>query len=90
VRNLARLASAHGRMQGFLVFNYHARYDEARTWLAARRRDGSRRDPEVPRAPGDGPLRAEPRPTRARRRALIANSGRGGGRRVGAARRHSC
>ena len=43
VRNLGRLAAAHGRMQGFLVFNYHERYDEARTWLAARRRDGSLR-----------------------------------------------
>ena len=43
VRNLGRLAAAHGRMQGFLVFNYHDRYDEARTWLAARRRDGSLR-----------------------------------------------
>ena len=43
VRNLGRLAAAHGRMQGFLVFNYHERYDEARTWLAARRRDGSPR-----------------------------------------------
>ena len=37
MRNLGRLAAAHGRMQGFLVFNYHERYDEARTWLAARR-----------------------------------------------------
>ena len=43
VRNLARLAAAHGRMQSFLVFNYRERYDEARTWLAARRRDGSLR-----------------------------------------------
>ena len=43
IRNLGRLASAHGRMQGFLVFNYHDRYDEARAWLAARRRDGSLR-----------------------------------------------
>ena len=43
VRNLGRLAAAHGRMQGFLVFNYHERYDEARTWLAARLRDGSLR-----------------------------------------------
>jgi NADPH-dependent curcumin reductase CurA len=43
VRNLGRLAAAHGRMQGFLVFNYHERYEEARTWLAARRRDGSLR-----------------------------------------------
>jgi NADPH-dependent curcumin reductase CurA len=41
VRNLHRLSAAHGRMQGFLVFNYHTRYDEARTWLAARLRDGS-------------------------------------------------
>jgi len=41
VRNLGMLAAARGRMQGFLVFNYHDRYDEARTWLAARRRDGS-------------------------------------------------
>jgi NADPH-dependent curcumin reductase CurA len=43
IRNLGRLAAAHGRMQGFLVFNYHERYDEARAWLAARRRDGSLR-----------------------------------------------
>jgi NADPH-dependent curcumin reductase len=40
VRNLNRLAAAHGRMQGFLVFNYHDRYDEARTWLAAQLRAG--------------------------------------------------
>lgn len=43
VRNLGLLAAARGRMQGFLVFNYHDRYDEARNWLAARRRDGSLR-----------------------------------------------
>ena len=43
VRNLGRLASARGRMEGFLVFNYHERYDEARTWLAARLQDGSLR-----------------------------------------------
>ncbi len=43
VRNLGRLAAARGRMQGFLVFNYHDRYAEARTWLAARKRDGSLR-----------------------------------------------
>jgi NADPH-dependent curcumin reductase CurA len=43
VRNLNRLAAAHGRMQGFLVFNYNKRYEEARTWLAARVRDGSLR-----------------------------------------------
>ncbi len=43
IRNLSRFAAAHGRMQGFLVFNYHDRYDEARAWLAARLRDGSLR-----------------------------------------------
>lgn len=43
VRNLNRLSAARGRMQGFLVFNYHDRYDEARAWLAARHRDGSLR-----------------------------------------------
>ena len=43
VRNLNRLAAAHGRMQGFLVFKYRDRYDEARAWLAARLRDGSLR-----------------------------------------------
>ena len=43
IRNLDRLAASRGRMQGFLVFNYNARYGEARTWLAARRRDGSLR-----------------------------------------------
>jgi NADPH-dependent curcumin reductase CurA len=43
VHNLSRLAAAHGRMQGFLVFDYHDRYDEARTWLAARLADGSLR-----------------------------------------------
>jgi NADPH-dependent curcumin reductase CurA len=40
IRNLARFAASRGRMQGFLVFNYHDRYDEARTWLAARLREG--------------------------------------------------
>ena len=43
VRNLNRLASAHGRMQGFLVFNYRDRYDEARNWLAAQLRAGKLR-----------------------------------------------
>jgi len=41
VRNLGRLSAANGRMQSFLVFNYHDRYDEARIWLAARHRDSS-------------------------------------------------
>jgi NADPH-dependent curcumin reductase CurA len=27
-------------MEGFLVFEYHERYEEARTWLAARLREG--------------------------------------------------
>jgi len=40
IRNLGRLGSVHGRMQGFLVFEYHERYEEARTWLAARLREG--------------------------------------------------
>ena len=40
VRNLGKLAAARGRMQGFLVFNYHERYEEARAWLAAQRREG--------------------------------------------------
>lgn len=40
IRNLGRLGSVHGRMQGFLVFHYHERYDEARAWLAARLREG--------------------------------------------------
>jgi NADPH-dependent curcumin reductase len=43
VRNLPRLAAAHARMQGYLVFNYHDRYNEARTWLAARLREGTLR-----------------------------------------------
>lgn len=40
VRNLGRLSAARGRMQSFLVFDYHARYAEARAWLAARLREG--------------------------------------------------
>jgi NADPH-dependent curcumin reductase CurA len=40
VRNLGRLAAVHGRMEGFLVFDYRERYDEARAWLAARLREG--------------------------------------------------
>ena len=41
VCNLNRFASVHGRMQGFLVFDYRERYDEARTWLAAQLRAGT-------------------------------------------------
>jgi NADPH-dependent curcumin reductase len=40
LRNENRLAAVRGRMQRFLVFDYHDRYDEARTWLAARLREG--------------------------------------------------
>jgi len=40
IRNLGKLGSVHGRMQGFLVFEYNERYEEARTWLAARLREG--------------------------------------------------
>jgi NADPH-dependent curcumin reductase CurA len=40
IRNLHRLGATHGRMQGFLVFDYRERYDEARTWLAARLKEG--------------------------------------------------
>jgi NADPH-dependent curcumin reductase CurA len=43
IRNLARLAASRGRMQGFLVFSYNERYEEARTWLAARLREGNLR-----------------------------------------------
>ena len=39
-RNVHRLGTVHGRMQGFLVFDYHARYGEARAWLAAQLRAG--------------------------------------------------
>lgn len=40
IRNLDKFAVSRGRMQGFLVFHYNARYEEARAWLAARIRDG--------------------------------------------------
>lgn len=43
LRNIDRLAAARGRMQGFLVFTYNARYEEARAWLSARIRDGGLR-----------------------------------------------
>ena len=50
----------------------------------------SRRHPEDPRAPGDRPLRAEPRPrpTRARHGRALIRSRRGGRRRACAARRY--
>jgi NADPH-dependent curcumin reductase len=40
IRNLGQLLSRRGRMQGFQVFRYHDRYEEARAWLAARHREG--------------------------------------------------
>lgn len=43
IRNLDKFAASRGRMGGFLVFHYNARYEEARAWLAARIRDGSLR-----------------------------------------------
>jgi NADPH-dependent curcumin reductase len=43
VRNLGHLATRRGRMQGFQVFRYHDRYEEARAWLAARHHEGSLR-----------------------------------------------
>jgi NADPH-dependent curcumin reductase CurA len=43
IRNLGQLSARHGRMQGFQVFRYHDRYEEARAWLAARHREGQLR-----------------------------------------------
>jgi NADPH-dependent curcumin reductase len=40
IRNLGQLLARRGRMQGFQVFRYHDRYEEARAWLAARHREG--------------------------------------------------
>jgi NADPH-dependent curcumin reductase len=40
VRNLGQLATQRARMQGFQVFAYNARYEEARAWLAARHAEG--------------------------------------------------
>lgn len=36
IRNLGQLLARRARMQGFQVFRYHDRYEEARAWLAAR------------------------------------------------------
>jgi hypothetical protein len=38
--NLGRLSARCSRMQGFQVFRYHDRYEEARAWLAAQHRAG--------------------------------------------------
>lgn len=40
VRNLGQLLTRRARMQGFQVFRYHDRYEEARAWLAAQHRAG--------------------------------------------------
>ena len=40
IRNLGQLLTRRARMQGFQVFRYHDRYEEARAWLAARHREG--------------------------------------------------
>jgi NADPH-dependent curcumin reductase CurA len=40
IRNLGQLLARRGRMQGFQVFGYHERYEEARAWLAARHSEG--------------------------------------------------
>jgi NADPH-dependent curcumin reductase len=40
IRNLGQILTRRARMQGFQVFHYHDRYDEARAWLAARHREG--------------------------------------------------
>ena len=43
IRNLGQVLTHRARMQGFQVFSYHDRYEEARTWLAARHRQGQLR-----------------------------------------------
>jgi NADPH-dependent curcumin reductase len=40
LRNIGQLLTRRARMQGFQVFSYHDRYEEARAWLAARHREG--------------------------------------------------
>jgi NADPH-dependent curcumin reductase CurA len=40
IRNLGQVLTRRARMQGFQVFSYHDRYEEARTWLAARHQQG--------------------------------------------------
>ena len=61
-----------------------------RSAAADRHAARSRRDPEAPRAPGDGPVRAEPRsrPTRIHRCRVLIDSGRSGRRHARAARRY--
>jgi len=40
IRNLGAIGGKRVTLRNFLVFDYHARYREARAWLAARIRDG--------------------------------------------------
>jgi NADPH-dependent curcumin reductase len=40
LRNTGQILTRRARMQGFQVFRYHDRYEEARAWLAARHREG--------------------------------------------------
>jgi NADPH-dependent curcumin reductase len=40
IRNLGQILTRRARMQGFQVFRYHDRYEEARAWLAERHREG--------------------------------------------------
>jgi NADPH-dependent curcumin reductase CurA len=40
IRNLGQVLTHRARTQGFQVFSYHDRYEEARTWLAAHHRQG--------------------------------------------------
>jgi NADPH-dependent curcumin reductase len=40
MRNLGQLLSKRARMRGFIVFEYHDRYEEARAWLSAQLRAG--------------------------------------------------
>jgi len=40
IRNLGLFQSRHALMQGFIVFTYHDRYHEARSWLAAQLKAG--------------------------------------------------
>ena len=43
IRNLGNLLTRRARMQGFQVFSYHGRYEEARAWLAARHHENQLR-----------------------------------------------
>lgn len=40
LRNVGQLSAKQARMQGFQVFAYNPRYEEARAWLAARHAEG--------------------------------------------------